>query len=157
MKTKHFLISILFAAILPGCKKDSVPNISCNEKSNSFVDVKKIFPGTYTWAYSVVTYLGSSSHIESPTTTGITYKYVFGKDGKAYYYENSILKSTYNYKIDYEFKVTSFPGDSATIIIISDSETGQRKQFFRPYLCSDSALFYNPFNSIDTRRYFVRD
>lgn len=117
---------------------------------------KKLLTGTYSWAYTIITYqIGSS--IQTPANTGLNYKYVFDKNGIVYYYENDTLKSTGNYVIDYEFKVTTYPSDSATIVIINDNQTNQRKEFFRPYLCNDSALFYNPYNSIDSKRYFKRN
>jgi len=148
-------IFIMLSIILSDCKKDSIPRISCSSKSNSIEIVRKLLQGSYYWAYTIVTYQGGS-FIETPSNTGKNYKYVF-VNGKVYYYENSVLISTDVYKIDYEFKVTTFPSDSATIVIITDGQNGQRKDFFRPYLCNDSALFYNPHNSIDYKRYFKRN
>ena len=139
------------------CKKDNAPKVSCSEKSNSIEMVRKLLPGSYNWAYSIVTYLGSGSFLETPSNTEISYKYVFDKNGTVHYYENDSLKSHDTYIVDYEFKVSTYPSDSATIIIINDAQTGQRKSFFRPYLCNDSALFYNPYNSIDSKRYFKRN
>lgn len=139
------------------CKKEKLPNVPCSDKSNSIETVKKLLPGSYSWTYSIITYLGNNSSIETPSSTGTNYKYVFDKNGTVYYYENAVLKSTDAFTIDYEFKVTTYSSDSATIIIISDKQSGQRKDFFRPYLCNDSALFYNPYNSIDSKRYFKRN
>ena len=101
--------------------------------------------------------MGNPSFTETPTTTGVNYKYVFNKNATVDYFENNTLKSSDNYVIDYEFKVTTYPLDSATIVIIKDKQTGQRKDFFRPWLCNDSARFYNPYNSIDIQRYFKRN
>jgi hypothetical protein len=151
--TSFFIIGSL---MLFGCKKDTIPNVSCREKSNSINTVKELLPGSYLWTYTIVTYQTGST-IETPASTGVNYKYVFNKNGVIDYYENDILKSTDNYVIDYEFKVTTYPSDSATIIIINDNQTNQRKEFFRAYLCNDSALFYNPYNSIDSKRYFKRN
>lgn len=139
------------------CKKDIIPNVSCIEKSNSMEIVRKLLPGSYSWTYSIVTYLGSGSFIETPLNTGINYKYVFNKNGFLYYYENDILKSTDVYNINYEFKVTTYPTDSSTIVIINNNQTGLRKSFFRVFLCNDSALFYNPYNSVDSKRHFKRN
>ncbi|HEY8657971.1 MAG TPA: hypothetical protein VIL78_02980 [Hanamia sp.] len=147
---------IMFSIIFVACKKDITPNVSCSEKSNSIEIVRNLLPGSYSWAYTIVTYQGGGS-IETPSSTGLNYKYVFDKNGTVYYYENDMLKSTDVYNIDYEFKVTTYPSDSATIVIISNKQNGQRKDFFRPYLCNDSALFYNPYNSIDNKRYFKRN
>jgi hypothetical protein len=146
-------VSMTFIA----CKKDTLPNVPCSEKSNSVEVVKKLLPGNYYWAYSIFTYLGGSSSIETPSSTGMDYRYEFDKKGTVNYFENNVLKSADHYIIDYEFTVTTYPSDSATIIIINDSQTGLRKDFFRVYLCNDSALFYNPYNSIDTKRYFKRN
>lgn len=154
ISTKLYVTALM--VIFFACKKESVQIISCNEKSNTIDIVKKLLPANYTWAYTIVTFQGSST-IETPASTGINYKYVLGKDGKVSYYENNMLKSIDTYIIDYEYKVTTFPSDSATIVIINDSQTGLRKEFFRPYLCNDSSLFYNPYNSIDFKRYFRRN
>jgi hypothetical protein len=147
---------LIVTLTLFACQKDTTQNFSCNEKSNSIDLAKNLLPGSYAWAYTRVTFQGGST-IETPASTGLNYKYVFNKNGKVYYYENDILKSIDSYIIDYEFKVTAFPSDSATIVIIKDMQTGQRKDFFRTYLCSDSALFYNPYNSIDFKKYFKRN
>lgn len=147
---------LIFSLIFITCKKENTPNVSCSEKSNSIEISRDLLSGSYSWAYTIVSYQGGSS-IETPSSTGLNYKYVFEKNGIVYYYENDILKSTDVYKIDYEFKVTTYYSDSATIVIISDRQNGQRKEFFRPYLCNDRALFYNPYNSVDYKRYFKRN
>lgn len=147
---------LLVLSIFLACKKETVPNISCNEKSNSIDVVRKLLPGSYSWAYTRETFQGGS-RIETPSSTGNNYKYVFSKNGNLSYYENNVLKSIDIYTIDYEFKVTAYPSDSATIVIINDRQTGQRKEFFRPYLCTDSSLFYNPHSSFDFKRYFKRN
>lgn len=148
------LTTILFT--LFACKKESDLNITCNEKTNSLDIARKFLSATYTWAYTKVSFQGGSN-IETPISTGKSYKYIFNKNGKVYYFENDTIKSIDNFVIDYEFKATTFPSDSATIVIISDIQTGQYKYFFRPYLCTDSALFYNPYNSINQKRYFKRN
>lgn len=147
-----FLTDVLFS-----CKKDNLLSVDCSAKTNDIGKVNKLLSGTYEWAYTTVRMMGNPTYIETPSTTGLNYKYVFNRNGTVAYYENNTLKATDQYFIDYEFKVTSFPSDSATIVIIKDKQTGQRKEFFRPWLCSDSARFYNPYNSIDRQRYFKRN
>lgn len=139
------------------CKKETIPNIDCSTKTNSIENAKLLLTGTYNWTYTTVRMMGNPTFTETPATTGLNYKYIFNKNGTVYYYENEVLKSTDNYVIDYEFTVTTYPSDSATIVIIKDKQTGQRKEFFRPWLCNDSARFYNPYNSIDKQRYFKRN
>ena len=139
------------------CKKETIPNINCSSKTNSIENAKLLLAGTYTWAYTIVRMMGTPTFTETPSTTGLNYKYFFNKNGTVDFYEGNVLKSTDNYFIDYEFKVTTYPSDSATIVIIIDKQTGLRKEFFRPWLCNDSARFYNPYNSIDRQRYFKRN
>ena len=148
---------LIFVTVTFSCKKEIIPHINCSRKINDIENVRLLMSGTYNWAYTTVRMLGNPTFTETPTTTGLNYKYIFKKNGIVDYYENNILKSTNNYVIDFEFKVTSFPSDSATIIIIKDKQTGQRKEFFRPWLCNDSASFYNPYNSIDRHRNFKRN
>lgn len=155
MKIK-FLYVFLLSAVFIACSKDEMPNISCSQKTNAIEDVKSLIAGTYTWAYTIETNQEGSS-ILTPATTGLHYKYVFTRSGNVYYYENDTLKSNDAYTIDYEFKATAFPSDSSTIVLIKDKQSGLPKDFFRPYLCSDSSLFYNPYRSIDYRRYFKRN
>lgn len=150
-------LAIFFSVFcLASCKKEKEPVVNCNEKTNTLESVRRLIVGNYQWAYTKVTNQ-TGSFEETPANTGLNYRYEFKKDGKVDYYENSNLKSTNLYTIDYEFKVTTFPSDSATVIIINDTQSGQRKEFFRAYLCNDSALFYNPYNSIDYRRFFSRN
>ena len=120
-------------------------------------EVHQLMQGTYTWAYTRVYYQGTAPFFETPSSTGKNYKYYFDGNGNVNYYENSQLTSNDIYEIDYEFKLTTFPSDSNTIIIIKDRQTGIRKSFFRPWLCNDSARFYNPYSSIDYQRYFKRN
>lgn len=149
-----FFILLTFAF---SCKKEATPDINCATKTNDIEYVRLLLNGTYNWTYTIVRMMGNPTFTETPTTTGVNYKYIFNGNGTVDYYENNALKSSDNYVIDYEFKVTAYPSDSATIIIIKDKQTGQRKEFFRPWLCTDSALFYNPYNSIDRQRYFKRN
>ncbi|MCC6289920.1 MAG: hypothetical protein IT249_18740 [Chitinophagaceae bacterium] len=157
MKTTNTINAFFWCVLLVvACKKERNDN-SCSEKTNSIDIVKRILPASYSWDYSIVTYPGSNSFIETPASTGMNYKYVFNKNGTVSYYENQVLKTIDTYNIDYEFKISTYPADSSTVVSIIDKQTGQRKEFFRPYLCNDSALFYNPYNSIDTKRYFKRN
>ncbi len=154
--TLRFLNTFLLCAVLIACSKDNMPVISCDAKTNALEDVKKLISGTYTWAYTIrVGWDGRT--VLTPASTGLNYKYVFTKKGNVDYHENDTLRSSDTYTIDYEFKVTTYPSDSATIVIIQDKQSGLRKEFFRPYLCSDSSLFYNPFMSVDVKRYFKRN
>jgi len=148
---------LIFVTVTFSCKKEILPHINCSAKINDIENVRLLISGTYNWAYTTVRMMGNPTFTETPTTTGLNYKYIFNENGTVDYYENNALKSTNNYVIDFEFKITSFPSDSATIIIIKDKQTGQRKDFFRPWLCNDSARFYNPYNSIDKQRYFKRN
>ena len=154
---QRFLFVLLSTIFLFGCKKDILPVIDCFAKTNDIIKVRKLMPGSYKWTYSIVNIMGSPTSIETPTSSGLNYKYIFYKDGTVDYYENDTLKTNDNYIVDYELKVTTYPLDSATVIIIKDKNTGQRKNFFRPWLCNDSARFYNPYNSIDVQRNFSRN
>jgi hypothetical protein len=155
LSLKVIRLVLVITSIL-SCKKDKVPDVPCTSKLNSIDIVKQLLPATYFWSYTVISFQGGGS-TETPASTGLIYKYIFYKHGKVAFYENAVLKSIDKYVVDYEFKVTTFPSDSATIIIINDNQTGQRKEFFRPYLCNDSSLFYNPYSSIDSRSYFKRN
>ena len=148
---------LLALTILLACKKENLPNISCNEKSNAIDVVRKLLPGSYYWVSTKNSFLGGYTDIATPATTGNNYKYIFSKKGKLSYYENNVLKSIDTYTIDYLFKLTAYPSDSATIIFINDSQTGQRKSVITPYLCPDSALFSNPSTSFESLRYFKRN
>ena len=148
---------LIFLTFTLSCKKETIPNINCSTKTNDIENVKLLLYGSYNWVYTTVSMMGNPTFTETPTTTGLNYKYVFNKNATVDYYENNVLKSSDNYVIDYEFKVTTYPLDSATVVIIKDKQTGQRKEFFRPWLCNDSARFYNPYNSIDIQRYFKRN
>ena len=155
MKYKYCLVIIMILAV--GCKKDSTLNVACSAKTNDIDKVRILLPGTYVWTHSRVWIMGNNPSIETPLTTGMRYTYVFDRKGFVRYFENEVLKSHDKYVIDYEFKVSAYPSDSATIVIIQDKQNGQRKEFFRPWLCKDSARFFNPYSSFDIQRYFVRD
>lgn len=134
-----------------------MPDIGCSAKTNDINKVRKLMPGSYKWAYTTIRMMGNPTVTETPTSAALNYKYIFYKNGDVDYFENDTFKSRDIYVIDYEFKVTAYPSDSATIVVIKDKLTGQRKSFFRPWLCNDSARFYNPHNSIDFQSYFSRN
>ncbi len=152
MRSVKYLFIIL---IVVSCSKDDLPKIDCAAKTNRIEDIKKLMVGSYDWTYTKVNYQ-SGSAIETPLSTGLRYKYVFKANGQVDYFQNDTLQWSDDYLIDYEFKVTTYAPDSSTVIIINDKQTGQREEFFRPYLCNDSAKFYNPYNSVDFQRYFKR-
>ena len=154
---RHIFLLLSIITFIFGCKKETSLNFSCSTKTNSIENVRHLLPGSYNWTYTIVRMMGNPTFTETPSSTGLNYRYIFYKNGTVDYYENNILKSNDNYVIDYEFKVSTYPLDSATIVIIKDKQTGQRKDFFRPWLCNDSARFYNPYNSIDYQRYFTRN
>ncbi|MFT3947486.1 MAG: hypothetical protein QM763_11010 [Agriterribacter sp.] len=155
MKIKTITIVSILMMFL-ACKKEAELSVPCSERTNSIEIVKKLLAGNYSWVYTVVTFQGSTS-VQTPITTGLNYKYIFNDDGSVYYYENDTLKSTDTYTIGYEFEVTTYPSDSSTVVIIKDKQSASRKEFFRAYLCNDSSLFYNPYSSVDYKRYFKRN
>jgi len=154
---KPIFLLLVLVAVMHSCKKETLPAINCSTKTNDIVNARLLISGTYTWAYTIVRMRGNPVFTESPATTGQSFRYVFNKNGTVDYYESNALKSSDYYVIDYEYTITGFPSDSATIVIIKDKQTGQRKEFFRPWLCNDSAQFYNPYNSIDRQLYFKRN
>lgn len=112
--------------------------------------------GTYTWTHTFRYYFTFQDTL-TPQNQGITQKYVFNKNGTVNFIENNQSQWTRNYEIDYEFKVTQYQPDSATVVIIKDRQTGQRTQFFRAFLCNDTAYFYNPYSSILTVNFYKRN
>jgi hypothetical protein len=159
----------LFISILIGlsaCKKDSYetnlptaikyPAMSCLRKTNQIDTVKTMIVGTYDWAYTFHRLWRQEAQIWTPQNQGLTYRYVFKPNAEVEYYENQKLQWTNNYIVDYEFKVSTFPLDSAATVIINDKISGQRMEYFRAYICNDSTIFYNPYSSIDVVRHFGR-
>ena len=133
--TKMRQVTFLFIVLLfTSCSKNDLPKVDCSAKTNQINDVKRLIVGTYTWSYTKITYLGDSTYAESPLSTGLNYKYRFKPDGQVDYFQNDTIMWSNNYVVDYEFKVTTYPSDSATVVIITDKQTGLRQEFFRPYL-----------------------
>ena len=77
MKNSILILASVLIIFL-ACKKETTPDIPCSERTNSIEIVKKLLPGNYSWAYTVVTFQGGSS-VQTPTTTGLNYKYIFEK------------------------------------------------------------------------------
>ena len=159
-----FLILILIS--LASCRKEGnetklptaikYPSMSCLRKTNQIDTVKAMIVGTYDWAYTSYRPYRQEAQIWTPQNQGLTYRYVFKPNAEVDYYENNRLQWTNNYTVDYEFKVSTYQLDSATMVIIYDKTSGQRVQYFRAYLCNDSAILYNPYSSVDIVRYFGR-
>jgi hypothetical protein len=148
-------IVVLVLLTFYACKKDGLQR-DCSSKTNDINKVKRMMAGTYTWTHSYRYYFTFQDTL-TPQSQGRSEKYVFEKNGKVSFIENDQKKWTRHYEIDYEFKVTRYQPDSATVVIIKDPLTGQRTQFFRPYLCIDSARFFNPYTSITVINFYKRN
>lgn len=88
-----FLLFLLLTFTF-SCKKETIPNINCSTKTNDIETVKLLLNGSYNWVYTTVRIRGIPTFTETPTTTGLNYKYVFNKNATVDYYENNILKSS---------------------------------------------------------------
>jgi hypothetical protein len=164
MKKLPILIALLIA--FAGCKKvnyeiplptaNKYEAVSCLRKTNHIDTVKCMIVGTYDWAYTYYKPWRQKTQLLTPQNQGKTYRYIFKPNAEVDYYENNNLQWSNNYMVDYEFKVSTFQADSATMIIINDKINGRRMEYFRVYLCNDSARFYNPYLSWDVLRYFGR-
>lgn len=150
------LLVVSFLFTFGACKKDNFSYADCSKKTNEIAEVKAMMAGTYTWTHSYRYYFTFQDTL-TPQNQGKTETYVFNKNGAVSFLENNQVQWTRGYEIDYEFKVTQYPADSATVVIIKDPETGQRTQFFRPYLCDDSARFFNPYSSILVAKFYKRN
>jgi hypothetical protein len=68
---------------------------------------------------------GNPTFIETPSTTGLNYKYVFNKNGSIDYYENNVLRATNQYVIDYErnWKASTLDSDACNsrLAMLADS------------------------------------
>ena len=130
------------------------PSLNRPRQTNKIDTIRLMMAGTYEWVRTHSLAPGYDK-LETPQTKGLTQRFVFMADGRVEYYENRIRKWANRYDIDYEFMVSTYPLDSNAMVIIRDT-SGQRMQYFRPYLSNDSALFYNPYSSISDFRYFSR-
>ena len=151
-----YLIAIFLLSVFAACKKDSFSYADCSLKTNDISNVKALITGTYTWTHTFRYYYTFQDTL-TPQNQGRSEKYVFNKNGTVSFVENNQILWTRNFEIDYEFKVTQYQPDSATIVIIKDPQTGQRTQIFRPFLCNDTAYFYNPYSSILTVNFYKRN
>ena len=161
-----FIILIATIAIITACKKDNseinLPlaikyvDLSCKKKTNQKDTVTNMIIGTYDWAYTYFRARGREAEIWSPYTKMITFRYIFKPNAEVDYFENKKLQWTNNYVVDYEFKISNFYQDSSIFVIINDKISGIRKEYYRVFLCNDSAKFYNPYSSFDVVKYFSR-
>jgi hypothetical protein len=153
------LFLLLTAIAFFACKKEKqidTIHVSCNQRTTQLEKVKQLIAGSYNWAYTVVIARGADTKVETPGNTGSTQLYVFDTDGTVKYFQNNKLIWDRNYEVDYELRISKYYLDSAAFVIIKDKATQQRKEYFRAYLCNDSALFYNPYSSIDVIKNFKR-
>jgi hypothetical protein len=150
------LLALTLLLAFASCKKEARPNAECANKTNDMERVKELIAGTYNWTHTYRYYFTFQDTL-TPFNQFRTEQYVFGKDGKVRFSKNNQTQWIRNYEIDYEFEVSQYPLDSATVVIIKDPQTGQRTQFFRPYLCTDSARFYNPYSSITVFNFYKRN
>ena len=154
---KLFIIILLVLSFY-SCKKDTatVSYSDCSRKTNDLTLVKGLIAGTYNWTKTYKIYFTFQDTL-TPQNQGRTEQYRFDKNGTVSFWTNNQIQWTNNYEVDYEFKVSTYPLDSATIVIIKDKQTGQRTQFFRAFLCNDSAYFYNPYSSITVVNFYKRN
>lgn len=152
MKTICLLFLSLFVSTLFfACKKEKPQDpitIPCNQRTNKLEEVKQLIAGSYNWAYTNERGRGYAE-THTPASTGSTHRYVFDKEGNVKYYENNNLVWDRSNVVDYELRVSQYIFDSNALVIITDKATQQRKEYFRAYLCNDSALFFNPHSPLD--------
>ena len=68
------------------CSKDDLPKVDCSTKTNQIDDVKKLIIGTYEWAYTKVTYQIGGTIVQTPSNTGMKYRYLFKSNGQVDYF-----------------------------------------------------------------------
>lgn len=156
-----FFFAIMLLSLL-ACKKEKQKitdpiTVPCDKKTKNIDSVRKLISGVYNWKYSTVIARGVDSYVETPQTIGQTQKYIFDKENSATYYLNDRLNAEYNYEVDYEFKVTNYLSDSSTLVIFKDKQTGSLLAFYRIKICNDSAVLFNPYNSISRVDFYKRN
>ena len=95
--------------------------------------------GTYNWTKTYRYYFTFQDTL-TPQNQGRTEQYSFDKNGTVSFFANHQIQWTNNYEVDYEYKVTSYPLDSATIIIIKD-KLGKEHNFSEHFFVMIQHIF----------------
>jgi hypothetical protein len=156
MRNRYLVILLLF---IFSCHKhellrDSII-VDCNHKSNEMDVVKNLIVAKYQWIKTHYSEIGLDT-ILTPLLSKRFEKYEFNNNGTVNYYENFLLKGSYNYTIDYAFKVSGFPSDSSVMVIATDKNSGRVKFHFDVYICNDTAILSNPFTAVSAIAYYKR-
>lgn len=147
--------------IIYSCRKEpgpgSIPEgpATCNQLTNEINAVKALIPGRYRWVKTLRLYFTHQDTI-TPQTAGHTEALLLDTSGRAHLYQNSVWQWTQDYRVDYEFTVSTYPLDSATMLIYYDTATHARTSYGYFYVCTDSAYFYNPYSSITDVQFYRR-
>lgn len=83
---------------------------------------------------------GAPWRLLTPASEGYTKDRVFDKQGIHTFYKNGILTVTVRYSFVLEKEITLYPLDSATVLKLTDSQTGVYLNYVHFTICNDTLI-----------------
>jgi hypothetical protein len=142
MKQIIFLTTF-FLALFTSCKKDKTItyNIPCNTPTTDATISSSLIIGKWKWVSEYRCVFGPSPcRLLTPASEGYTKDRVFDKSGTHTVYKNGVLIGSVNYSFVLEKEITLYPLDNATVLKLTDSQTGNFLNYVHFTICNDTLI-----------------
>ena len=141
MKQIIFLTTI-FIVLFTSCKKDKTVtyNIPCNTPTTDATISSSLIIGKWKWVSEYRCPLRSPCFYLTPASEGYTKDRVFDKQGIHSFYKNGILTGAVRYSFVLEKEITLYPLDNATVLKLTDSQTGAILNYVHFTICNDTLV-----------------
>jgi len=134
------LLTTTFLVLFASCKKDKdiTYNIPCNTPTTDATISSSLIIGKWKWVSEYRCPLGSPCRLLTLVSEGYTKDRVFDKAGIHTVYKNGALIGTVRYSFVLEKEITLYPLDNATVLKLTDSQTGALLNYVHFNICNDT-------------------
>ena len=134
---KKYLVISFFLFL--SCKKDhSRFNVPCNAPTSDIQISKELIIGRWEWVselYSVP--FSGQLFLKTPQTEGYTRKLV-AYSNRLEFFRNNSFEQKFKYDLVMESTITNYVGDSSSVLVFKDFDTGVRTNHTHFKICNDT-------------------
>jgi hypothetical protein len=149
MKNSTLLLAAGLALLLAGCEKEEkpyVPVVRCSNFTRNIDTINMYINGTWEFLEELRCGRNGCEYLtpESPRMYKISLKL---SGDTARFYVNNQPDSIYQYRIQWLYEFTNYPGDTLPVLVYYSFYTGLRKSQVPIMICSNQILMQHQFVS----------
>ena len=139
---QFILLTATFLVLFTSCKKDKdiTYNIPCNTPTTDATISSSLIIGKWKWVSEYRCPIGFPCQLLTPASVGYTKERDFDKYNVNRVYKNGVLIGTVNYSFVLEKEITLYPLDNATVLKLTDSQTGAYLNYVHFSICNDTLI-----------------